>query len=287
MYKLILPKIIVGEIESFKMDKELPLIVTSRGMLERECLARLQKVYPYSRVYANVSPDPSSNDVFGCMAALDGNDMIIGLGGGSVMDVAKVVAQNRKLKKVLIPTIAGSGSEVTHDAVIKISGIKRGIAEDDLVADVAIFDRSIITTLPYSMTDAKAHAIESLGAKRGNNITRLLAREALRLIDEGDIFGSLVAGMAFGNSGTTLCHALSYPLSNRGIPHSEAVAAMLPYAVKFNDSTPLNGVHRVDIDWDIETMATEVMDDMRHLSNNPKPVTYEDVLGIYREAMCG
>jgi alcohol dehydrogenase class IV len=105
--------------------------------------------------------------------------------------------------------------------------------------------------------------------------------------------GSLMAGMAFGNSGTTLGHALSYPLSNRGIPHGEAVAMMLPHALEFNGADLAfvkklrSLVRTVEFRWgprwDVNQMATEVMEDERHLGNNPVKVTFEDVLGIFEK----
>ena len=284
MYKLIIPKIIVGEIANIDINMSIPMIVTSPGMVERECFERVCELYPEATVYAKVSPDPSMGDVLDCIEALNNNGMIIGLGGGSAMDVAKMVAWGQHLKKILIPTIAGSGSEVTHEAVIKMSGKKRAFVDDKLVADVVLFDTTIISTPFYSMVDAKAHAIEALGARNGSEITRQFAHTACKLLEEGDPMGSLLAGIAFGNSGTTLCHALSYPLSNRGIPHGEAVAAMLPYAIKFNGNSYDADIHKVDMDWDIEEMAREVMEDIRHLSNNPRGVTYEDVVSIYEEA---
>ncbi len=103
--------------------------------------------------------------------------------------------------------------------------------------------------------------------------------------------GSLISGMAFANSGTTLAHALSYPLSNRGVPHGEAVAMFLPYALEFNGSAitfieELRGIVKTIKpewcpDWDIEEMAKEVMDDKRHLASNPREVKFEDVIGIF------
>ena len=105
--------------------------------------------------------------------------------------------------------------------------------------------------------------------------------------------GSLISGMAFGNSGTTLAHALSYPFSNRGVPHGEAVAMVLPYAMEFNnpDSAFLEEVRKIvkvikprwDSDWDIEKMAEEIMGDEKHLSNNPREVVFDNVFKMLEE----
>jgi alcohol dehydrogenase class IV len=155
--------------------------------------------------------------------------------------------------------------------------------------------------------DALAHAVECYESKRSNPIAKTLAFEAFNLIKDNLMkavkgntqamvnlsLGSLIAGMAFGNSGTTLGHALSYPLSNRGISHGEAVATVLPYALEFNGSDPAFAKNlrrlvrtiefRWDQTWDADEMAAEVMEDTRHLVNNPVEVAFEDVLGIFEK----
>ena len=102
---------------------------------------------------------------------------------------------------------------------------------------------------------------------------------------------SLRKPLAFGNSGTAFGHALSYSLSNRHVPHGRAVAMALPYVLEFNGSDPefAGPLKRVlqlagatwEPDWDIETMTAEVMTDQRHLSNNPRGVTADDVHLIF------
>jgi len=310
----------VGE-QAERLGGKKVLIVTSKGMWKRECLKQIANEVD-SIIYSEVTPDPLLENAIECASIAYGKgvDLIIGLGGGSVMDVAKTVATNLGLSKIMVPTTAGSGSEVTHDAVLKVDGKKRGFVDERLVADVAIVDPDLLKTLPQrlmvsSAIDALAHSIESYQAKRGNVLTQDLAFEACEFIGASlclgidrlqdarvDLaMGSLLAGMAFGNSGTALCHALSYPLSNRGMPHGEAVAVMLPYAVEFNgldDGFDENLVVmlrerassvgiRVDFDGDVEEMAREVMEDGRHLSNNPKGVGFGDVVEIFRKIQKG
>jgi len=339
-FKLILPqRIIFGEGTIKQVGEQVKrlggnrtVIVTSEGMRKRECLSQVVDLLHDSDVnpviFSEVTPDPSSDNMLGCVSftyealwgltvGLDGG-VVIGLGGGSVMDVAKKVATDLGLLKIMVPTTAGSGSEVTHDVVFKVDGKKRGSADERLVADVAIIDPDLLKTLPQrlmvaSAIDALSHSIESYQAKRGNVLTQDLAFKACEFIDNslcwgidglqdarvGLAMGSLLSGMAFGNSGTTLCHALSYPLSNRGMSHGEAVAVMLPYAIGFNGyedgfdeclvARLSEMVSKVGIgasyDGDIEEMAKEVMEDERHLSNNPREVRFEDVVRIYKEAM--
>ena len=140
--------------------------------------------------------------------------------------------------------------------------------------------------------------------KKSNTLVKTLAFEAYEIIKnnlrkaverdekaiEGMALGSLMAGLAFGNSGTALAHALSYPLSNEGIPHGEAVAMVLPYALEFNgfDAGVIKEVKGIirdlklgrEVKGDIEEMARVVMGDKKHLSNNPREVTYEDIISI-------
>lgn len=338
-FKLILPqRIIFGEgtikqvgEQAKRLGGERALIVTSRGMRARECFSQIAGLLKDSgidyAIYSRVGSDPSLENMIECAkfaeealfdltVGLEGG-FVIGLGGGSVMDVAKRVATDLRLPKIMVPTTAGSGSEVTHDAVFKVDGKKRGSANEELVADVAIVDPELAYTLSPRQTassgiDALAHAVESNGAKRGNALTERLASDAYEVIKSnlekaigGNYdarvnlsLGSLMAGMAFGNSGTTLSHALAYPLSNRGLSHGEAVAIVLPYAIEFNKRLGLGVLDGVidglrDIidrfkfgagfEGDIEEMAKEAMEDERHLSNNPEEVKYEDVVRIYKE----
>ena len=265
-FELLLPKKIifgagsvekVGE-EARNLSGKSTLIVTSRGMRKWDGLKKVIKVLDNegisSEVFYEVDPEPPIENVYKCMKSAEGCDLIIGLGGGSVIDVAKKKsAADLSLRKVMIPTTAGTGSEVTHEAVLKVEGKKRAFVDEKLTPDVAIVDPELMKTMPQKLVassgiDALAHAIECYDSKRSNLLVKTLAFEAygiikdnLRKAVEGDekaienmALGSLIAGMAFGNSGTALAHALSYPLSNEGIPHGEAVAMVLPYALEFN-----------------------------------------------------
>jgi alcohol dehydrogenase class IV len=214
----------------------------------------------------------------------------------------------------MIPTTAGTGSEVTHESVLKVEGEKRAFVDKRLTADVAIVDPSLMMTMPKRLIassgiDALAHAVESYECKKSNALTRTLAHKAYSLIKDNIkkaisynkdaissmALASLMAGMAFGNSGTTLCHALTYPLSNKGIPHGEAVAIMLPPSLEFNnfDNEVITEIREISKDvglparfeGDVHEMATVVMKDKRHLANNPRKVTFEDVIAIYRKVV--
>ena len=327
-FELILPKKIifgVGSVERVgsevkKLDGESALIVTSRGMKKRDALKKviesLENEGINSKVFCEVDPEPPIENVHKCTEFAESCDLIIGMGGGSVIDVAKKSAADLGLWKIMIPTTAGTGSEVTHESVLKVEGKKRAFVDEKLTPDIAIVDPDLMKTMLQRLVassgiDALAHAIECYDSKKSNLLVETLAFEAYEIIKdnlkkavEGNekaiermAFGSLIAGMAFGNSGTALAHALSYPLSNEGIPHGEAVAMVLPYALEFNgfDAEVIKEVKKIirdlklgrKVKGNIEEMAKVVMEDEKHLSNNPKEVTFEDVVNIYRQVVTG
>jgi alcohol dehydrogenase class IV len=309
----------VGE-ELKELSGTIPLIITSKGMVKREGFFKLTNLIEKEKlstvVFNKVKPEPSIETVEKCLNVANENrcDLIVGFGGGSAMDVAKKVAMDLNLPKIMIPTTAGTGSEVTHESVLKVEGKKRAFVDKRLIADVAVVDPSLMMTMPKRLIassgmDALAHSVESYECKKGNELTRALAHRAYLLIkdnvrkavsyDKDAIssmaLASLMAGMAFGNSGTTLCHALTYPLSNKGIPHGEAIAIMLPPSLEFNnfDEGAILEIRKIIKDvglparfeGDVYEMAKVVMKDKRHLANNPRKVTFEDVVAIYKKVV--
>jgi len=329
-FNFILPqKIIFGENSTKRIGEEVKrlgarriLIATSRGMLQRGSLKgvtdSLQEHKLSFEVFSKVDPEPPIEDVYDCIAFAKKteSDLLIGLGGGSVMDIAKKVAVDLVLPKIMIPTTAGTGSEVTHESVLKVDGKKKAFVDEKIIPDIAIVDPNLMKTMPPRLVassgiDALAHAIECYDSKKSNLLVKTLAFEAYKIIKdnlreavendkkaiENMALGSLMAGISFGNSGTALAHALSYPLSNEGIPHGEAVAMVLPYALEFNefDARVINEIKEIirnlklgrEIKGDIEGMAKTVMEDKKHLSNNPRKVTFENVMSIYKKVVEG
>lgn len=304
--------------EAKKLGAEKALIITSHGMLNRQAFIQvtdaLQEQGVGFEVFPEIKPEPPVENIYESIAFVKANNcnLVIGLGGGSVLDVAKKVAADVRQSKIMVTTTAGTGSEVTHESVFKIDGRKKAFVDKNLVPDVAIVDPDLAKTMPPRLTaitaiDALAHASECYEALRSNHVSKTLALEAFELLKrnvrkavEGQerarvnmSLGSLMAGMAFGNAGTTLGHALSYPLSNRGVPHGEAVAMVLASALEFNgaDTDLISDVKEVvaliepkwSSGWDTRKMAAEVMTDEKHLSNNPRKVIYEDVLAIFEK----
>ena len=315
--ELILPEHIIFERGAISKLPEFTegavLLVTSKGMLTRGPVDKIKTLLGEIKIFSDVEPEPSMETVEKVKAL--GADTIIGLGGGSVLDVAKYAAMELNAKKIMIPTTAGTGSEVTHDAVLKGEGKKKGIKNENLLPDVALVDPELTFTMPKKLAactgiDALAHAVECSESKKSDETTKTLAKEAIDIIKinlkkaiEGDelakeqmSYASLVAGKAFGNSGTTLAHALSYPLSNQGIPHGEAIAIVLPHAMDFNGTDPAlsqeiksiiteTGLGNVEITGTAEELAEVVFPDKRHLDNNPKEVSKEDLINIFKKIL--
>lgn len=295
------------------------LVVTSQGMLRRDGLLRLSAALregsAEATIFAGVEPEHPMDNACDCVNLARDREcnLVVGLGGGSVLDVAKKAAADLEAYKIMIPSTAGSGGEVTHQAVLQEDGRSRSFADRSLTADVAVIDPDISSTMPPRLTalsgiDALAHAIECGECRTGTPVTRALAGRARRLLDENlamavdgrpearenMALGSLMAGMALGNSGTGLGHALAAPLADLGMPHAEAVVAMLPYSMEFNDfaEEDIARVRGLAASLDIlprlvgsvSELAAAAMKDAASLRSNPREVTLSDVVRIYAQA---
>ncbi|BAO64927.1 MULTISPECIES: iron-containing alcohol dehydrogenase [Pseudomonas] len=211
-------KLITGQGAIEQLDAELarlqisnPLIVTDAILLKSGtvdlALAHLGgRAY---RIFDEVQPEPEIAIVQACTQAYraGGHDGLIGLGGGSAIDIAKAVAafaghegaleelfgvdqvQRKGPPLIAIPTTAGTGSEVTNVAILsdKVAQLKKGIVSDYLLPDVALVSPVMTLTCPRSVTaasgvDALVHAVESYLSLNGSPITDSLALGAIRLI---------------------------------------------------------------------------------------------------------
>ncbi len=294
---------------------------------------------------------------------------VIGFGGGSSLDVAKLAAlligssedldqawgvnraQGPRLPLVLVPTTAGTGSEVTPVSIITVGEKeKRGVSSPILQPDIALLDPNLTLGLPPAITaatgiDAMVHAIEAYASTSANNnpLSKTLAREALRLlganieraVSNGSdvearsamLLGSMLAGQAFANSPVAAVHALAYPIGGTfHVPHGLSNALVLPHVLRFNapdaahlyaeiavDAFPElaeepavqgrtagfidalaalsarlglpQGLRDVGItEGDLPKLASDAMKQQRLLINNPRPVSENDALTIYKAA---
>lgn len=260
------------------------LIVTDHGIVECGIIDKIQQ--PLSsvgcvyEVFSDVVADPSETIVLAAVkqAKQLKVDGIIGLGGGSSLDTAKLVAllvnskqqlqdvygidmaQGQRLPLILIPTTAGTGSEVTPIAIVTTgASTKAAVVCQQLLPDIAILDAQLTLDLPAHVTaatgiDAMVHAIEAYtSAHKKNPYSDMLAKQALSLLAsnivaatfdsqniqarQNMLFGACLAGQAFANSPVAAVHALAYPLGGRfHIPHGLSNSLVLSQVMQFNSS---------------------------------------------------
>ncbi|OTG65140.1 iron-containing alcohol dehydrogenase [Acinetobacter silvestris] len=262
------------------------LIVTDAGMIRHQLHLPIIDILDQIKlpvvIYADVQADPSEAIILQAVAFAKSEqvDAIIGFGGGSSMDVAKVIAiladprqtqpiqalygvnnaKRPRLPLILIPTTAGTGSEVTPIAIVTTGETtKTGIVSPVLYADVTILDANFTQGLPAHITaatgiDAMVHAIEAYTSKiKKNFYTDMLAKQALKLLHknlklvlkdgsnlearQNMLLGSMLAGQAFANAPVGAVHALAYPLGGHfHLSHGHTNALVLVEVMKFNMS---------------------------------------------------
>ena len=304
MFKIIQPPVIIfGKhcITNYSFPQNC-LVVTSKGAVSRGWLEYL-KLNDF-HIFDKVEPNPSIETAEEIVSEFRNSDFssIIGLGGGSSMDVAKFVANKLKKFKILIPTTFGSGSEVTRISVLKVNGKKKSFHDDNQIANVAIVDSYFMESSPLeiirnSAIDATAQCSEGYDSKNGNPLTKFLCNRAFDLLEEGImkmdkekiVLGSLISGLGFGNCSTTLGHALSYVFSNEGYSHGHALSFTTLYAHKFNNSKfyhrfsnlvkKLN-FSKINLKQNYDEAADLILTDRKHLDNNPKQVRKQDIIRL-------
>ena len=306
MYKIIQPpSIIFGKHSARNYSfPENCLVITSKGSISRGWLEYL-KLNDYY-IFDKVEPNPGIETTEGIISEFRNSNFssIIGLGGGSSMDVAKFAANKMKKFKILIPTTFGSGSEVTKISVLKVNGMKKSFHDDKQLADVAIVDSHFIEDSPLeiirnSAIDAAAQCSEGYDSKNGNPLTKFLCNHAFELLEEGImkmdkekiVFGSLISGLGFGNSSTTLGHALSYVFSNEGCNHGHALAFTTLIAHKFNSSVYAErfekivkklDFQKIHLNQNLDNAAKIIFSDRKHLDNNPRTVTEKNIVDLLK-----
>ncbi|OQB54392.1 MAG: 1,3-propanediol dehydrogenase [Deltaproteobacteria bacterium ADurb.Bin151] len=229
-------------------------------------------------VFDQVEPEPRIElaDEGAALCLKNKCDSVIGIGGGSAMDVAKaiaVIATNKGaavdylglnkvpkpgLPKIMIPTTAGTGSEVTFTAVFIRKNLKKkeGMNSPHLYPDLALLDPELTLSLPPEPTahtglDALCHAIESYTSINASPLSEMFSLEAIALIAENlrtcvhdgkniaarerMLLGSLYAGIGLANAGVTAVHSLSYPLGGKfGVGHGLANTILLAPVMAYN-----------------------------------------------------
>lgn len=257
------------------------IIVTDAGVVKAGILEEIKKSLSLKNVdfvvYDKVELETPARVIDDCamVARNEGCDAAIGLGGGTTLDTTKGVALMatnkgsvidyegfdrvplKGLPKIMIPTTAGSGSEVTRvfaltDAKDKTKKVVYTIYN---LADVVILDPLLTVSLPSSLTaetglDVLAHAMEAYTSLNATPFSDMLASEAMRLVGKsllaayakGEnlearldmLFAATLAGLAFSSGGLGAIHALSFVLENYGMGHAKSVSIMMPHVMEYN-----------------------------------------------------
>jgi alcohol dehydrogenase len=351
-----------------------PFVVMDRNLLKTEVKEQVAAVLKKAKtpfvLFSEIDGEPELElaDTGAKTALKEKCDCIIGVGGGSAMDAGKaiaILAANKGkaadylglnkvpgpgLPKIMVPTTAGTGSEVTFTAVFLRKDLKKkeGMNSPYLYPEVALLDPVLTLSLPPEPTaatgmDALCHAIESFTSVNASPMSELFSLEAIQLISdnlrtcvhngadldarEQMLLGSLYAGLGLANAGVGAAHSLSYPLGGRfGIGHGLANTLMLPCIMAFNlpsalekfaivadamgemiDDMPLRDAAYLAVDAvetliedcgikmsltqfgiteeDLPVLARIAMTVTRPLENNPRRVSIEDAIEIYKEIM--
>jgi len=350
-----------------------PLIVLDKNLSKSGFRERAQAALAAGSLKAvffdKVEPEPLLELADeGTEAARRGKcDIVVGIGGGSAMDVAKAVAAllpnkgravdflglnkvpGPGIPTIMVPTTAGTGSEVTFTAVFLRKNLnkKEGMNSPYLYPTLALLDPTLTLSLPPQPTaatgiDALCHAIESYTSVNASPMSEMVSLEAIRLIAENlrtcvhngrnlearenMLLGSLYAGLGLANAGVGAAHSLSYPLGGKyGISHGVANTLMLPRVMDFNvpsaqnkfaviaeimgestEGLPLREAAYLAVDAvesliedcgifttlreigvpeeDFPELARIALTVLRPLENNPRKVTFEEAVEIYRAA---
>jgi 4-hydroxybutyrate dehydrogenase len=266
-----------------------PLVVTDPGLLATDAFQALQRISGKKwAVFSDVHPNPTMADVVAATAAYreGGCDGVIAFGGGSALDVGKVIRLCLKRPDqplipfefeadwsglapcVAIPTTAGTGSEVGRSSVIIQDGRKQVLFHPSLLASLVILDPELTRGLPPKLTaatgvDALIHCIESFTSPVFHPLCDGIALEGIHLIAEAlpravrngndlDARGRMLVAAAMGavafQKDLGAIHSLAHPLSTFcGLHHGTANALCAPFVMEFNAAHKPGLYHRIGL----------------------------------------
>lgn len=273
---------LAADIAELNCETSKVLVISDAGVAKAGILDRIRSVLEGAgydvTVYSELAGEPHAatiDRVADILRRLQ-HPFVVGIGGGSALDVAKlaaVIAEGEipaeayalcsssfpkpRLKRILIPTTAGTGSEVTRTAVFTDSrGNKLWAWGHELLPDLALLDPSLTVSLPPALTastglDALVHALEACTCRNRNPMADALGLHAIRLVrkhlvaaieNPGDIearsgmlIASTLAGSAFAQTGTAAAHAIGHALATvAGISHGQAVTIGMDVLLPWN-----------------------------------------------------
>ena len=315
-------------------------------------------------VFGEVKPEPDIPNLDQAVALAERLqlDLVVGFGGGSAMDLAKLVAvlpgseqtihevvgpekvKGRRVALIQVPTTSGTGSEAGTRALLTDPATQNKLAVQSrhMLADLAVVDPDLTLTVPPPVTaatgvDALAHCVEAYTSRKAHPLIDLYALEGIRLVGRylpravrngddrearaGLSLASLYGGFCLGPVNTTAGHAVAYPLGTRHhIAHGLACAVIFPHTLGFNapavpertaavldalglkrasdESSLVASTARWCADLGIEMRLSQlgvpegdlpIMADDAHairrlLDNNPRDISRDQILALYRAA---
>ncbi len=257
-------KIVYGNGELTNIDKYIngrkTLLVTSNGFIKRGLIIKVKELTgSIVEVVSDIKSHPQFIDLDAIYNDIKNIDfeLIVAIGGGSVIDSAKyfISKHNKAISLISIPTTAGTGSEITPWATIWNMQEKKkySISGNNLFSEIALYDCSLTLSVPKYITiqtalDALSHALESIWNKNANEITINYAIKSAKLIIDNIIplsdnlydlryrdnimKASMYAGLAFGHTQTAIAHAMSYYITaHKGVDHGVACSFTLPMLI--------------------------------------------------------
>jgi maleylacetate reductase len=224
---------------------------------ERELAERLSSELPVAGLYDDVVMHvPIEVAQRGCDAAVGCDaDLLVSVGGGSTVGLAKAIALSTGLPIVAVPTTY-AGSEATNVWGLTEAGRKRTGVDDRVLPRTVIYDASLTTSLPVELSvasglNAMAHCIDAFWAPRADPINAALAAEGILALAEGLpevavdpsqlpgreqlLCAAYLSGVAFASAGSGLHHKICHSLGGLfDLPHAQTHAVVLPYVLAFN-----------------------------------------------------
>lgn len=305
------PRIVFGSqalAELHNLPSRNALLVTDKAMVKFGLAERItgpwqQRGVTFS-VWDDVVADPDIATVVRGMKVMDAQqpDLVVALGGGSVIDAAKAViyslAQTRPQPHaarphfVAIPTTSGTGSEVTAFSVVKAHEEKLVLVDAFMLPDIAILDPSLVASVPQNITadtgmDVLCHALEAYVSRQASDFTDALAEKVVQLVfswlptcwRQGSNLqarekmhnASCIAGMAFTNASLGITHSLAHALGGVfHVPHGRANALLMADVVAWN----------ADLDGSCSTQAAEKYAYLAQLLGLPAATPREGVTSL-------
>lgn len=273
----------IAELDQLVEDADRVLLLVDQVLVENGTIAHLSHSswtrLRHATVRADVPIEPTAQQIEALLETMQEQKYtaVIAIGGGSILDTAKLVAaladqscrvydllaepallKRRSARLILVPTTAGTGSEVTPNSIVldERIGVKVGIVNPCFVPDYVVLDAALTCSLPPALTastgmDALSHALECYTSNKANAVSDLFALQAGTMLfrnlrraydcpddleaREQMLLAACLAGLAIAASGTTAVHALSYPLGGKyRIPHGVSNAILLPTVMRYN-----------------------------------------------------